>query len=224
VVCALPLEIAAMILYVKALKVSPISMTVPFLALTPVFLIATSYVFLGERVSIYGAIGIILMAVGSYALNIHKVRHDLLEPVKAVFKEKGSVMMIMVAFIFSITSSLGKMAIEHSSPVFFGSFYFILVLVCFTPIAYKKSGGNLTIKKEDLKPLAFIGLTFSLMIIFHMMAISMTKAAYMIAIKRTSLLFSICYGYFLFKEEKIAEKAIGGVIMLAGFIFIVMSK
>ncbi len=224
VVCSLPLEIAAMILYTKALKISPISMTVPFLALTPVFLIITSNILLGEKVSPYGAVGIILMAIGAYALNIHKIRHDLLEPLKAVLREKGSVMMIIVAFIFSITASLGKLAIEHSSPVFFGSFYFILVLICFTPIAYKMNGNNLTIKKEDIKPLAFIGLTFSCMIIFHMISISMTKVAYMIAVKRTSLLFSIGFGYFLFKEEKIAEKALGGSLMLAGFIVIVLGR
>src|SRR6266498_1188394 len=37
-VLALPLEILAMILYVKSLKVSPMSLTLPFLSLTPVFL------------------------------------------------------------------------------------------------------------------------------------------------------------------------------------------
>lgn len=221
--CALPLEIAAIILYTKALKVSPISLTVPFLALTPVFLIITSYIILGEKVSLNGGIGILLMAAGVYTLNIHKARDTFLGPVKAVFKEKGSVMMVMVAFIYSITSSLGKMAIEHSSPIFFGSTYFILVTILFTPIALRKNRGNITIKKKDVVSFASIGVTYSMMIIFHMIAMSLTNVAYMISVKRTSLLFSIIYGHFLFKEEKVRARSAGGILMLAGFVLVVMS-
>ncbi len=221
---ALPLEIAALILYTKALKVSPISLTMPFLALTPLFLIIMAYLIVGESVSIYGGTGIMLMALGSYILNLHKMKYSLLEPVKAVFREKGSVMIILVAFIFSITASLGKVAIEHSSPVFFGSFYFILVTILFTPIAMVKNRRRLTIAKKDILPLSSIGATFALMIIFHMLAMSLANVAYMISIKRTSLLFSILYGHLLFKEGKIAEKVLGAIIMLIGFVLIVFSK
>jgi uncharacterized membrane protein len=223
-ICALPLEIIAMILYTKALKVSPISLTMPFLALTPLFLIVSAYLILGEKVSFYGAAGIVLMAVGSYTLNFHRIRHDVLEPVKAAFREKGIRMMIVVACIFSITASFGKLAIEHSSPVFFGSFYFILLTIIFTPIAFFRNRSGMTIGKKDVLPLASTGITYSMMIIFHMIAMSMTNVAYMISVKRTSLLFSVLYGYILFKEEKITERTIGATIMLAGFIVLVFSK
>lgn len=221
-VCALPLEIMALILYTKALKVSPLSVTVPFLALTPLFLIFTSNMILGESVSISGTAGILLMAVGAYTLNIHKARHAVMGPIKAIFREKGSVMMIGVAFIYSITSSLGKMAIEHSSPIFFGSFYFILVTVLFTPIAITMNRGNLSFTKKEIIPFVFIGFTYSIMIVFHMLAMSLVNVAYMISVKRTSLLFGIIYGHFIFREERIAEKIAGGIIMLAGFILIII--
>lgn len=219
---ALPFETVAIILYTKALKVSPISLTMPFLALTPLFLILVSYFILGEKVSVSGGIGIFLIASGSYTLNIHKARQSLLGPVKAVLREKGSVMMIGVALIFSVTSSLGKMAIMNSSPVFFGSFYFILLTVLFTPIALSKNKSRLKITRKDIGPLAVIGITYSMMILFHMRAMSMTNVAYMISVKRTSLLFSILYGHLLFKEEKITEKAVGGIIMFAGFLLVVL--
>ena len=59
---ALPLEIVTIILYIKALRVSPLSLTLPFLAITPVFLIFISYLLVGERVSFMGGIGIFLIA------------------------------------------------------------------------------------------------------------------------------------------------------------------
>ena len=59
---ALPFELITIILYIKALKLSPLSLTMPFLALTPVFLIAVSFVVLGEKVSFMGGSGIFLIA------------------------------------------------------------------------------------------------------------------------------------------------------------------
>jgi uncharacterized membrane protein len=221
---AVPLEITAIILYTKALKVSPISLTMPFLALTPLFLIIISYVIAGEEISFSGGVGIFLMAVGSYMLNLHKIRQSIIEPVKAVMNEKGCVLMIIVAFIYSMTSSLGKVAISNSSPVFFGSFYFTILAVVFTPIALIKNREKIRISRKDIAPLSAIGVTQALMIILHMTAMSMTKVAYMISVKRTSLLFSVMYGYFLFKEEKIGEKSLGAVIMLVGFALIVTGR
>ncbi|MBI4838440.1 MAG: EamA family transporter [Nitrospirae bacterium] len=229
VLIALPLEITAVILYTKALKVSPMSLTIPFLAFTPLFLILISYVILGEKVSLSGAAGIILITGGSYVLNIHKARHALMEPVKAILKEKGSMMMIIVAAIFSVTSTLGKLAIEHSSPVFFGSFYIMLVTALFTPFAIGKNRERseartgVSITKKDIILLILMGASYSLMIIFHMAAISLTKVAYMISVKRISIIFSIVYGYILFKEEKIVVRFLGGVMMLAGVVLIVLS-
>jgi drug/metabolite transporter (DMT)-like permease len=44
----LPLETVAIYLYIRAIRVSPLSLTLPFLALTPAFLVVTGWVFLGE--------------------------------------------------------------------------------------------------------------------------------------------------------------------------------
>jgi len=219
---AIPLEITAIVLYTKALKLSPLTLTMPFLSLTPVFLIGVSYLIVGEKVSLQGAIGIFLIALGSYTLHIHTAGRSLLEPLRSIFKEKGSVLMIMVAFIFSITSSLGKVAIEHSSPVFFGSFYFLLVSILFTPVALGSIRKGLPIKKREIPFLISIGLTYSLMIIFHMIAMSLTNVAYMISVKRLSLFFSILYGYTMFREERLGERTAGTVLMFAGFVLIVM--
>ena len=46
---ALPFEVVAYIFFMKAIKVSPLSLTVPFLSLTPVCLIVLPYIFLGNQ-------------------------------------------------------------------------------------------------------------------------------------------------------------------------------
>ena len=222
-VLALPLEIIAMVLYIKALRISPLSLTLPFLALTPVFLILISYLIIGEKVSFLGSMGIIFLAAGSYTLNIHEMQRGIFEPFKAIVKEKGSFLMVGVALIYSVTSSLGKMAIVHSSPLFFGVTYFIAVTVIFAPIALWMGKTDLKsfIAGGQFKGLFFPGVFYSVMIASHMIAISLTKVAYMISLKRTSLLIGVMYGYFFFKEKNIGERLSGVVLMLIGFVMIV---
>lgn len=223
---SLPLEILSIVLYIKALRLSPLSLTLPFLALTPLFLIFVSYIIVGERVSLWGGLGIILIVSGSYTLNISRIRDGVFEPIRAITKEIGSLLMIGVALIYSITSSLGKIAIEHSSPLFFGATYFSALVLIFTPIALYKA-------KEELKgtsgkyclPHALVlpGIFYSFMVISHMLAMSIGKVAYVISIKRMSLLIGVFYGWAFFKEENIKERLFGAILMFIGFAIVVTS-
>jgi len=129
----LPLEITAILLYIRAIKTSPLSLTVPFLSLTPVFLIITSYLILGEFPDRSGLAGIIFIAIGAYLLNFHQGKEGILGPFQSIFKEKGSIIMVGVAFIYSITSNFGKVAILHSNPLFFGTFYTFLLTLFLLP-------------------------------------------------------------------------------------------
>ena len=221
-ITALPLEVTAFILYIRALKESPLSLTIPFLAFTPVFLIVTSFLILGELPDKSGAAGVILITAGAYTLNLHMKKKGLLKPIKAIIKERGSLMMLIVSFIYSITSSLGKLAILHSSPIFFGAVYFIILALAFAPIVMFKSRNNLGQIIKNYKYFGFLGFFHSLMVITHMVAMSLTQVTYMIAVKRTSLLFSAGYGYFLFKEEKMRERLLGSLLMIIGVILIVV--
>lgn len=216
----LPLEIIALILYVKAIKLSPLSLTLPFLTLTPVFMIFTSNFMLGEKLDKSGIIGILLTAIGAYLLHVKATRKGIWEPFKAIGRERGSVYMIIVAFIYSITSNLGKTAVLHSSPLFFSAVYFPVLAVIFFPVLMWKN----TCKANQLfsQPVLFgqIGLTLALATVTHFLAVVFIEVSYVISIRRTSLLFGIMYGALWFKEADIKERLIGAGIMVTGVVII----
>jgi len=218
VLILLPMELAAATLYLKAITVSPMSLVTPFVAFTPVFLLLTSFFILGETVSTGGAIGIILIAAGAYMINFS--RSNYLIPFKKIFREKGILMMLGVAFLYSITSNLGKVAIQYSSSSFMGIFYTSLLGISFLVLT--------KIKKYKLKPkkmninFVFIGLFNAIMMISHMVAINYIQVAYMIAVKRTSLLFGVLFGYMFFYEKELGKRLVAAAIMLAGVIIILV--
>ncbi len=214
----LPLEILALILYMKAIKTSPLSLTLPFLALTPVFLIFTSYLVLGEKVDKFGIAGIALTTVGAYLLNVNTARHGVWEPFKAIRRERGSMYMIMVAFIYSITSMLGKVAVMHSSPLFFSATYYPVLAAVLFPILLWKNNGEMKRLVTQFPSFSLIGIVMSLAIVAHFFAISLIEVPYVISVKRTSLLFGIMYGALWFHEKNVRERLFGGILMVAGVV------
>lgn len=226
VLIMLPLEVTAYLLYIKAIKISPLSVTLPFLALTPVLLIFSGQLILKERIGPMGISGIALVAAGAYLLNIETFHISIFEPIRSIFREKGSVYMIIVASIYSITSVLGKLAINHSSVLFFTAVYFPILSVLFIPlvvIRYKQGVLNPALIKKDRWLLLLAGLAFGLAAITHGFGITMTKAAYMITVKRMSMVFGVIYGWLLFKERQIINRLLGTALMLLGVVIIAIS-
>jgi uncharacterized membrane protein len=187
-------------------------------------LIVVPYILLGEKVSFLGAVGVLFIAAGGYTLNLRELKKGIFEPFLAIKREKGSVFMIIVSFIFSFTAPLGKSAIEHSSPIFFAVTYITALVALLTPIALYKGRDevNLIFRNGAMKSSIIPGILQSAVIISYMIAMSLTKVAYVISVKRLSLLIGVFYGYLLFKESGIKERLLGAVFMFTGFVLIVL--
>ncbi|MBK7497414.1 MAG: hypothetical protein IPI28_19180 [Candidatus Omnitrophica bacterium] len=67
--------------------------------------------------------GIVMIVTGSYVLNLSKVTSGFLGPFRAIAREPGSKLMLLVSFIYAFTSVIGKLAVLHSNPYVFGSLY-----------------------------------------------------------------------------------------------------
>ena len=63
------LKAGSSLLFQRALQLSPVSLSVPYLAFTPALLLVTSYFMLGEQPDLNGVVGVIIMTAGAYGLN-----------------------------------------------------------------------------------------------------------------------------------------------------------
>ena len=215
-----PLDIIALVLYVRSIRISPLSLTLPFLSLTPAFLIPVGWILLKEQVDLVGVTGIGLIILGGYFLHLNTIREGWLTPFRTIFKEKGSRFMILVAMIYSVTSSLGKVAILHSSPPAFVGIYFLILAAAFSPIVLWRSRLFLPQLKSHLPACCIIGFFVGIEVFFHALAISQAEVAYMIAVKRTSILFGMAYGFFIFRETYFRQRISAGLIMLTGIVLL----
>lgn len=217
---SLPLNFIPFFIYMKAIRTSPLSLTLPYLAFTPVFMIFTGFVFLGELPNLWGLIGIVITCIGGYVLNLESGKHSLLAPILAVFKQTGSWLMLIVALIFSFSAVIGKKGILHSSALFFTLSFF--AALSFLTLVALLALGKIRLKtfRDDWAKGMAAGALLFIHALCHGLAISLVKASYMIAVKRLSTLIGIIYGGLFFNEKHIAVRFAGAALMVAGAVMI----
>jgi drug/metabolite transporter (DMT)-like permease len=226
-----PLELLAMGLYMAAIRDAPLAHTLPYLAFTPVMTTLTGVLVLGETVSPQGLAGILLVVAGAYLLNLESAgtaarqvrRRAWLEPLRAILRERGSRLMLAVAAIYSLTSVMGKAALQYMPPETFGPFYWCLLgLVSVSLFAFRCPRALAVIWRRPVWHLA-VGVLMGVMIITHFLALARVEVAYMLSVKRTSLVFGILFGALFFGERDLRRHLLAGTLMCVGVAVILLS-
>ncbi|WP_373535939.1 EamA family transporter [Microcoleus sp.] len=210
------------ILYIKAIKLSDLSLTVPLVALTPLFMLLTSPLIVGEYPNFFDYIGIFLIVTGSYLLNIKEKSQGYLAPFKALLHQPGPKLMLIVAFLWSITSNFDKIGVQNSSPIFWLFSLFTTMSLLLLPVLLNKTPNPSRKIMQQLPMLATMGFVNALGVIFQMQALTMTLVVQVIAVKRTSVLMGVLFGHFIFKEKDIQQRLLGSAIMIVGVFFITL--
>jgi drug/metabolite transporter (DMT)-like permease len=220
---ALPLEILGYYLFLSAIRTAPLSLTVPLLAFTPVLTILTSAILLGERVSLAGALGISLVTAGTYVLNGDLAKQDPVAPLRAVISNPGSRRMLMVAVIWSITSSVGKKGVLIYGAIPFGYLLLCGIVAAFAVASVRRlNSRQSSINLKKGMPVLFLlgGVLMAGAEISHFVSLSMAPVSYMISVKRLSLVFGVAMGWLLFREHNIKYRLVGAGIMVLGVFFL----
>jgi drug/metabolite transporter (DMT)-like permease len=213
------LNMVAVTLQVRALSISPLSVTVPFLAFTPLFMLLTGAVVLGERPDAKGLAGIVLVALGAYTIFLERPHCGLLEPLRAMRSEKGSVMMLAVAFIWSWAATFDKLAVLRSSPAFYTAFFAAAFGVLYSPLLVVGLRKR-RLERAQVPRLFLLGALSAAMILSQMSAIEIALASYVIAIKRAGAVVAVLFGYFFFRERHMRARLAGAALMTVGVVLI----
>lgn len=223
------LNILAFTLYVRALKLADLSLTVPLVTLTPLFLLATSPLIVQEWPTWADGVGVILLVIGSYVLNLQPTSSHSptppspYAPLLAMLRNPGSRLMLCVALIWSITSNFDKIGVVNSSPLFWATSLFAVIaggMVPFVLFSGRRSGLKPLIGQWQL--LGITGGFNAIAITFQMVALTMAPVAQVIAVKRMSALISVLFGHFFFGEKGLQQRLIGAAIMVSGVVIMAL--
>jgi drug/metabolite transporter (DMT)-like permease len=123
--------------------------------------------------------------------------------------------MLTAASIYAFTGIFSRAPLEHLPPVFLGALYFSLVGVT-ALIALDPRGRTLRQLPWHNRWLWASTGWMGLMILTHFVALVGVETAYMLAVKRTSLLWGIVLEALWLGEPHLRRNLLAGGVMVAG--------
>lgn len=217
------LDVVATILFVKALKYTDLSLSLPLLSLTPLLLLFTGLIINGDFPGPAGVIGVLLITIGTYWLYFNR-RDKFYQPFLAIYQNKGARMMLAVAVLWSITSPLHRVAILHSNAYFYTGFGVLAITVILTPIAIRtdRQAFGLSLNPQNISKLAPAGLITGISVLTQMIGLGIASAVLIQSLKRTSIIFSSIMGGVFF-DEPIKKRILPICLAVLGVILISLS-
>lgn len=130
--------------------------------------------------------------------------------------------MLIVAFLFGISSSLGKIAIQASDPFLAGSITYLVSAIIFIAASKEKGCYLLDVYRDNFLKFLLVASVLSSAAILINFALLWQIVPYVISLKRTSILLSVFGGALIFKEGKILNKTLAALAMTAGAVLIAL--
>lgn len=219
-----PAGVVATVLYMKAIQASDLSIISPLSGISPVLVLLSSSLIVGEFPSVLGLIGIMATTVGLYLLKLHEASAGIAEPLKAVFREPGAKYMMGMLLIYALAAPIDKIGVEASSPIFYTFMLHVTQILFLTPLMINNNPDFRSAVSKNKIDLAAIGGLSGLASIAQMTALSYTLVAYVISVKRAGIVISVLAGHFIFKEDNLRERLIGALVILLGLVMIALTE
>ncbi len=212
------LNVWALYVFMRALRDSDLSVSVPFIAFTPIFLLATSPVLVGDVPTLQDVLGILCIVCGAYTLHIRLAHQHLWAPFQAIARQAGPRRMLLVAVIYSVSSNFDKIGVQQSSPLVWALAITTFMTLGYLGIFRWLTGGAtaFTGGPRFIGMLFLIGLFQGIGLIVHNHAMSIGPVPSVIAVKRSSILFASIWGFMFLREGHARERLSGVLLMVLG--------
>ena len=211
------------ILFLKALKNSELSLTIPLLSFTPLFSALFSYFFIDEKLTYFQYFAIFFVIIGTLVLYSSDLKiKSILASCLTLKKSLSARLMIIVSICWSITPILDKISLSYSSINIHGliqsiGFLFFLVLISLPEI---KQFSKLTF--IETKIIFFVVLIGIIATVLQLYAILNNYVPIMEAIKRIIGQFgALFFGYFFFNEKISKQKVLGIIFLSLGIFYLI---
>lgn len=218
------------ILYMRAVKLSPISLVVPMLAFNPLFTALVSLFFHQSLPSTWGWIGVVVVGIGLYILRLDKavLKQGLLTPLSRVTRDPGAVAMLGVALVWSVGANLSKAMVVNASPLISAASTAIVgsvMLWLIISVRHKFHLSKLVAQvRRNLSQLSILGFAIALSNLAMSAAMSTGVTSYVIAIKRSNMVLSSLASRLFFQEKLTWIKILGILLMFTGLVMMILMR
>jgi len=217
--------LAANILFLMALQISPLSLMIPLLSFVPVLTTLFSALLLKEVPTLQQLVGIMLTVAGVCLLySPPDSNFDIARMWRNLRKEAGAKYMAIVALLWSLTGPLDKICLSHAStPVHALIQVSTLFIIITLWVATTKRLTAVRLKWSDVPILVAAIASGGIAYGSQLIAYQLTLVGVVETLKRSvGLISSVLLGRLLLDEPLSSSKIVGILSMAAGVSMIVL--
>jgi drug/metabolite transporter (DMT)-like permease len=215
-------------LYFRAVQQSPLSVTIPMLSFTPVFLLPAGFLMLGEAPTMAQIVGVVLVAGGSILIHgnqqrgqasedsVNTLRTRLRALQTALMRDRGSQAMLVVALIYSVTNPLDKKLVGHYGAYLYATIYSAASAVILLGWQLMQEARRLQLTRKAWPWTAAAGVTDAISLLLLFLAFQWTQVASAITVKRSGAIITVLLGWMFFRETHLASRLAATCIMILG--------
>ena len=201
---------ASWLCYFKALQIGDINKVVPIDKSSTVLTILLAFIFLHEEISLPKAIGVVLIAIGTFMM----IEKKDTKPQDT--KGKGWLFYAVGSAVFaSLTAILGKVGISGVESNLGTAIRTVVVLIMAWVMVFAtgKQGEIHKVPKNELGFICLSGLATGASWLCYYKALHDGLASVVVPIDKLSILVAIAFSYIVFREH-LSKKAAGGLVLI----------
>jgi drug/metabolite transporter (DMT)-like permease len=202
----------AYVAFLRAVQLSPLSLTIPLLSLTPVLTLLLGAIVNQEVPAPRQDVGIVLVVGGAILLHSHEGNSI----VSSVRQEPGARYMVLVALLWSLSGTLDKRALGHAAVAAHALTQTVGVSIITLGVLTAR-GKLRSLGDVSKAPRAFaLAVVLSIAALgLQLSAMSRIYVAYVETVKRgLGVVMALVFGRLLF-DEAVTPRKVGGVAVIA---------
>lgn len=206
----------------QALKEGDVSLVAPLFVFSPAVTLLVSSFMLKEIPQLLPLIGVGLIIIGAYLLDLSNWQNAF-EPLRAIVHKRTLWLAIAASVLWGITPVFEKTAIQHTFPenptaAAFGALLALTLILL--PIMFSRANQPLTqirIRWRGFVALGFIG---GIAPLFGYAAFSLGLVGYVSAMFKMSSVFALLWAFLFLREKGVPRRLPGAVVIVIGAILI----
>lgn len=206
----------------KALESGDLSLVYPIMRASPALVLVFSVILLNEDVNPQGVAGILLVALGSYAINLQRISlSHLMRPLLALTADRGIQFAVLTLLSVTAYSVVDKLAVERIHPVVFAYLYPWLSMLLFSGYLHRRrTAGALRAEWRAQRHRILICGGLSIFgYFFILLAFTLDRVSYIVGLRQLSIVFAVLLGGYALKEEHRRIRILcAGIIFLGTFL------
>jgi drug/metabolite transporter (DMT)-like permease len=205
----------------KAYERGDLSLVYPLSRSGPVYVPIWAALFLGERLSLVGLIGIAVTCLGVYTVGLEAISlKAILSPIRSL-NTRPSQLALLAAVFASVGACIDKVGVGSVWPFAYVLLFFAMMVVFYSAYILATRGGRAIGREwQANRGNVLLGGLFGTSYVLTLLAMATSAVSYVISARQVSVMVGTVLGVWLLKERYGAIRIASSLLICAGVVMI----